>query len=397
MSTTLQAAVGWNAAADAVRAGKEAANMARNRLGTHQAQLALVFGSSWFEQTRLLEGVRQVLGETPLIGGSTAGEVTAEGPSSHSCVVVLIASDAISWSVGLGEGVQQKPREAGQQAAYAAVRNFRATPRIGFLLFGDGLATNHTEMTRGVHEVLGTGSLIVGGMTGDDLRFSQTHQYVNDRVVTNAVVGALFGGTGKLGVGMEHGFSPIGKPRRVTRAKANALLELDRQPAAKIYEEYVGPEMVQRLREEGITRQGIAYPLGLQSDDTAPWLLRNVVALQEGGGLLCNGDIEEGSWLQLMIGSKELAIDAARRAAQQAVRSLNRVALVLVFDSAGRRKLLGQEHAAFEVAQIRQIVGASTPLAGCYTYGEQAPSLGSSSSWRTASQTGSVLVVALGA
>lgn len=97
-----------------------------------------------------------------------------------------------------------------------------------------------------------------------------------------------------------------------------------------------------------------------------------------------------------MIGSKQLALDAAHRAAQQAIQPLNRVALTLVFDSVVRRKLLGPQHAALEVARIRQTVGLSTPLAGCYTYGEQGP-LGNAAVYgRTAVQTGSVLVIALG-
>ena len=104
----------------------------------------------------------------------------------------------------------------------------------------------------------------------------------------------------------------------------------------------------------------------------------------------------EGSWLQLMIGSRELALDAARQAAQQAIRSLNRVAGVLVFNSAARRTLLGPQYAAEEIACIREAVGASVPLAGCYTYGEQGPFGTASVSGRTATQTGSVLVVALG-
>ena len=49
-----------------------------------------------------------------------------------------------------------------------------------------------------------------------------------------------------------------------------------------------------------------------------------------------------------------------------------------------------------DIDAIRQIIGPQVPLAGCYTYGEQAPMGQVTTIGRTAIQTGSVLVVALG-
>lgn len=396
MSQPLTASIGWSAKADAWRAGKEAAESALAGLSSTSLRLAIVFGSSWFDQPLLLQGVRSVLGEIPLAGGSTAGEITPEGPISHSCVVLLIASEAVTCSVGLGEGVRQAPREAGQQAAYAATRPVHASPRVGCLLFGDGLVTSYAEVVRGMQEVLGTSALIVGGMTGDDLRFTQTYQYANGRVVSGSVVGALFGGPCTIGVGMDHGFSPISKPRQITRARANVLYELDGHPAASVYEEYFGPQLVQRMRQEKLTRQRIAFPLGIQCQAPDQWLLRHVVAFQGDGSLACSGEILEGAWLQLMMSSRDLALEAAHKAAQQAIRSLNRIACVLVFDSALRRTLLGAQQAAAEIARIRKVIGPVTPMAGCYTYGEQAPFGALMTNERTASQTSSVLVAAIG-
>ena len=369
------------------------------RLGTRRPQLALVFGSSWFDQVLLLQGVRSVLGAVPLAGETTAGEITPEGPVSHSCVVVLLSSEGAVCSVGLGEKVDRMPREAGQQAAYAALREFQGKSRVGLLMFGDGLVTSYADVVRGLQEVLGTSSLIAGGLAGDDLRFMHTYQYFRDRVVSRAVVGVLLGGSIKMGVGIEHGFAPISKPRRITRAHANVLMTLDEKPAASVYEEYFGAELVQRMREEeGLTRQGIAYPLGVQYESANQWLLRNVVSFGQDGSLACTGEMLEGGWLQLMIGSRELALEAAHKAALQAVRSLNKISCVLVFDSAMRRKLLGSQQASLEIARIREVVGPSVPMAGCYTYGEQAPGPTQEQTRlsQSATQTGSVLVVALG-
>lgn len=396
MPEPLSATIGWSDKADALQAGREAARAAMAKVSVRSPRFAFVFGSSWFDQWHLLQGVRVGLGTTPLIGGSTAGEIIPDGPISHSCVVLLITSELLTWGVGAAEQVERAPREAGQRAAYVATRSLRSTQRIGFILFGDGLVTNFADVVRGIQEVVGTSSLIAGAMAGDDLRFAQTSQYVNDRVLSGGVVGVLLGGTGTLGIGMGHGFAPISKPRAITRAQANVILELDHHPAASVYEEYFGADLVAQMRHEGPTRQTIAYPLGIKCEETDQWLLRNVVSFREDGSLACSGEIPEGAWLQLMISSKGLALEAARTAAQEAIRPLSRVAAVLVFDSISRRRLLGERHAAMEIAVIRQTIGSSVPLAGCYTYGEQAPVGMTSVSGRTGVQTGSVLVIALG-
>lgn len=390
-------AIGWSTLANAGRAGKDAAEHALEQLGGVRPQLALVFGSSWFDQPALLKSVRSVLGEVPLAGESTAGELVPEGVLSRSCTVVLLASSALVCSVGMADGVDRTPREAGQQAARAALQELRGGARKAFLLFGDGLLTSYADVVRGIQEVLGTSFLVAGGMAGDDLRFTQTYQYCKDRVASRAVVGVLLGGAIKVGVGSEHGFVPISKPRRVTRARANILYELDRLPAASVYEEYFGAELVARMRQERFPRQGIAYPLGLQRQTSSDrWLLRNVVSFGDDGSLLCSGEMLQDAWLQLMIGSRELAVDAARRAAQQAVAGMARVGCVLVFDAVARRRLLGSQHAGRELAAIREVIGPAVPVAGCYTYGEQAPCASGASDEQIAFQTGSVLVMAIG-
>ena len=395
MSKLSPVSIGVSSSAEALTAGQAAAHMAIKRLPGRQIQGALVFGSSWFHQARLLEGIRSVLGPVPLVGGSTAGEITPDGPKSHSCVVVALADETMSVGVGLGADVTRNPRLAGYSAAHQAIQQFNGHPRSGFVIFADGLSTGYAEVLRGIQEVLGTGSLVTGALMADDLRFVRTYQYAADRPVSQAVVGLLLGGAWKLGVGLEHGFAPISKPRRITRARATILYELDGQPASAVYEEYFGSSIVETIRRAGFSRQLIAYPLGIQLEMPGQFLLRNIIACADDGSLVCTGEMTEGSWVQLMIGSKELALNAARLAAERAIQHLQTVHFVLVFDSVARKQLLGHE-AAQELHILRQTIGPSVPLAGCYTYGEQAP-LGSPYSYgRSSVQTGAILVIAVG-
>jgi hypothetical protein len=275
------------------------------------------------------------------------------------------------------------------------MRQFNGQKRSGFLFFGDGLLTGYAEALRGIQEVLGTSSLVTGGLMGDDQRFVRTYQYAQDQVLSGGIVGLLLGGSCSIGVGVEHGFAPISKPRRATRASANILYELDGRPASSVYEDYFGSSVRERVRLRGFTRQWIAYPLGIQLDSTGQFLLRNVMTFGEDGSLVCTGEVTEGSWVQMMLGSKELVLEAATRASQEATRHLRSVRFALVFDSVARKRLLGHD-ALLEIARIRQVIGPSVPLIGCYTYGEQAP-LGNPYPYGQSSvQNGAVLVIAVG-
>ncbi len=396
MVGTLTAAIGTSSRAESARAGKEAAEQALAQLPGFEPKLAFVFASSWFNQLPLLQAIAGVLEDIPLIGASTAGEILSNGPASHTCIVVLLSSFSLKWATGFAENIDQAPRKAGQQVAYMATKTFSSQQRLGFLFFGDGLVARYGDVMRGMQEVLGTNALLVGGMAGDDLRFTQTFQYHRQQVITGGIVGAIIGGDGALGIGLEHGFAPISKPRRVTRASANVLLELDRKPAASVYEEYLGSDTVGRMRQEGLTRQSLAYPLGIQAEGSSRFLLRTVASFQNDGSLKCTGEILEGSWMQLMISSRSLALDAARRAAQEAIQTVTKPACVLVFSSFARPKLQGSHTASEEVAAIRQVVGSAVPLAGFYTYGEQGPADSDAMHNHVSMQTGSVLVVAIG-
>lgn len=392
MSQLPKVAVGWSANADAFAAGESAARTAVQQLATRQVPCTMVFASSWLNQAALLRGVRSVI-QGPLIGGSTAGEITPEGPKTRSCVVLAIAQDGLTCSLGAGTDVERDPRLAGYHAAQDALKRFKGSKRTGFLLFGDGLLTGYAEVLRGIQEVLGTSFLVTGGLMGDDERFATTYQYAQDRPLTKGVTGALLGGCA-IGVGLEHGFAPISKPRQVTQARGNILYELDGQPASRVYEEYFG-EAMPTIQRSGLTRQMIAYPLGVRVDGTGQFLLRTIMAFGQDGSLSCTGEMTEGAWVQLMIGSKESAIEAARLAARNAIQSLRQVWCVLMFDSVVRKRLLGRD-AAREIASVRQVIGPAVPLAGCYTYGEQAP-LGVPYAYgRSSLQTGACLIIAVG-
>ncbi len=369
----MKAGVGIGSGDDSHKAGVEAALQAKEELG-EEAKLAIVLSSVEYNQEEMLEGVRSITGDTLLVGSSTAGEITTNGPADrHSVVVMLISSDTVSFWAGIGEGIAEGAVEAGRKVADSV--KVQATEELkSFIMFPDVLAGNGADIVRGALQSLGEHFPLVGGASGDDFRFEKTYQYLNDKVYSGTVVGVGLSGEFKFGIGVKHGWIPIGMPKKVTKAEGSVLHELDGEPAIKVYEEYFGEEEAKELKEKTLAQLAITYPLGMKVGGSDEMLIRDPITVDEHGSITCAAEIPEGSEIQLMVGSREEAVKVAEIAAEKAVEQLEgeKPSAVIIFNCIARSKLFG-ERKGDEIAAIQKAVGANTPLIGFYTYGEQAP------------------------
>jgi hypothetical protein len=225
-----------------------------------------------------------------------------------------------------------------------------------------------------VLDSLGEHFPVVGGASGDDFKFEKTYQYLNGEVHSGTVVGLGLVGDFKIGIGVKHGWLPIGAPMKVTKSSGAVLHELDGKPAINIYRDYFGEEEAKKLQEETLAKLAITYPLGMTVAGSEEMLIRDPITVDEKGSITCAAEIPEGSEIQLMIGSREEAVKVAKVAAEKAVEQLDGLPpkAVIIFNCIARNKLFG-DRSGEEIKAIQEVVGRETPLIGFYTYGEQAP------------------------
>ena len=391
----IRVGVGTSKRADSFRAGRDAASLAKEMMGRGAPDLTIVFASVIFDQEQMLKGVRSAVGETPLVGCSGAGEITGQGPDKKSIAVMTLASDSLQSVIGLGQAISRNAREAGQQAAKEAASLGQQMRQV-FMMMPDGLRGNGADIVRGVQEILGRSFPIVGGSAGDDFLFKQTFQYYNDRVLSDAVCGVLFGGNVTVAIGARHGWRTLGKPRVVTMASANVIYEIDGRSAVEIYEEYFGKDTAE-LKEEPLARMAILYPLGMGVPGEEEYLLRNALRAEDNGSLVCAAEVPEGSEVRLMMGSRDACVEAARTAAHQALNTMGDASakVAIVFSSISRYKLLGRR-GGLEIDAIRSVLGEDVPIIGFYTYGEQAPLRAEMNVGQSYFQNEAVVILAIG-
>ncbi|MFH2034675.1 MAG: FIST N-terminal domain-containing protein [Candidatus Margulisiibacteriota bacterium] len=392
----MKCGVGNSSKKDVSGAAEEALNKMKRGLGAEsKADIMICFSSVSYDQKALVKAISECDCKANMIGCSDAGNIVPDGPFKNSVALMGISSEKIKFTTGIGKGIDQDPKKAGSDLANAIKTQ---DPNVKLvIMMADGLAGNGADIVRGVLSVMGDKFPVVGGSAGDDFLFKQTYEYLNGEVTSNDVVGLGLSGDFAFGIGVRHGWAPIGTPMKVTKSKGAVVYELDGKPAVKIYEDYFGEEKAGKLREEPLARLAITYPLGMETPESDEFLIRDPITVGEDGSITCAAEIPEGVTLRLMIGSKEEAIEAARMAAQQAVGQMKgkEVKAAIIFNCIARDKLFGRD-AKKEIEAIKDVIGKKVPLIGFYTYGEQAPIAGKIHACSSVFHNETVVILTLG-
>jgi hypothetical protein len=350
--------------------GVAAATEARESLG-RDALLAIVFATSKTDLGALAKGVGSVLGTTPVMGCSTAGEFVTDRVSNGGVAVALVASDEIGLSVGVGEGLRANTPRAVQQLCANLKKNRKAAPagashKTVFLL-SDGMAGNGEGLVDALAMEVGGGATIAGGAAGDDAAFKETFVFLGDRVVKDAVVAAELTTKKKIGVGVFHGWCAASEPGTVTKAQGGKLIAIDGKPAIRFYEAYA-KKLGLTLTQENQNQFVFTHELGIvmMNDELK---VRAPLHVNDDGSIDCATEVPEGKQVRIVEGDHDAIIAAARTAAENAMQTLGGqpAAGAIVFDCVARKLVLDQGFRR-EVDAFRDVVKA--PIMGFNTYGE---------------------------
>jgi hypothetical protein len=374
--------VGLSTEKDPSLAAKEAARLAVNTMRGERIDLAIAFSSIDLAYPMLLKALSISLGHTPIIGSSGAAIIYEQKIYKHGLVVMLLSlPQGAFFNTAFVKDIKTKGSlNSGRELGEKLLSGFKDIRRVLSVTFSDGLINEGSSFINGLQERLGKSFPLAGASASDNMRFLKTWVYFNQDIFNDGAVGLILGGKLNFGLGIKHGWKPLGKPRTVTRAAGNIVYEIDGQPAARIYEEYLNRNMAQ-LRKE-LRRISILYPLGMYLPGEEEYLLRNILSIEDNGSMRLQGNIAEGSFIRLMIGTKESCLEATLQATEEARKGLSSQIAVfetkkmnnfaLVFNSVSRYMLLRRD-AERELEIIREGLGENTPLIGLYTYGEQAP------------------------
>lgn len=363
---------GFSKNTDAVLAGEEAAREALKGLGGESPRLWFVFAAPSYGYPKLIEGVRRVTGQAPLVGCSTAGEFTDRAVGHDSVAVMGIGGDGLRVATGVGRGLRKDQTGAVHQAMAHFNQAYRAARAEGFthatcFILTDGLAGNGERLAELVHQESFSLAQVAGGAAADAAKFEKTEVIFNDHAEPDAaVIASVFTRT-PIGVGVQHGLNAASKPRVVTKAQGGVIYEIDGKPAFEAYREFAASRGVQ-LNDSNKESFMMVNELGMVTPDGHK--IRAPIKANPDGSLLMATEVPAGMAVCIMEGSKNELVAATKKAAQSAVDSLKggKPAGALSFDCICRRVFLGEEYQR-QVEAIAAAIGGA-PIAGWETYGE---------------------------
>ncbi len=357
---------------DSKAAGKEAAQAALKDAGIEKADIALVMGSSVFDQSQMLAGIAEVLGDSPVVGCTSAGAITGDGVQEQAVTVLALKSDTAQFIPIKVTGIGKDMRAAGKKFGEAVKTGGGDSLKMA-LMFSDALAGNGTDLVRGILEVLGSDFRLGGGAAADDLNFKKTYQYFGTEAMNDAVVGFAIAGDIDIAVGADHGWQPIGNAHIATKASGQKLIELDGKPAFSIYEEYFGARASDF--KKALSLAAVSYPLGMKSKGSGEQIMvRAPLVVGDDGSIVCGAEVLEGSEIYLMIGTLSGVLASAEETAKKIVgeNPSGSRRVVFVSDCVARKILLG-ERGQEEIALLKSIGGPNAVIFGFYSYGQISP------------------------
>ena len=336
----------------------------------------LVFCSSVYEYSDVLDSIHSVTGDVPLIGASTAGEFTEAQAGEGGVVLAAIASDEMAFYTGIGHGLSEDLEGAVEDAAGEIPDEQADYPhRVGINLH-DGLTGRGEEIAMLAFQQFPIP--FSGGSAGDDIALEETFVFHNGEVASDSIVLAVLASEKPFALGVEHGHTPVSEPLAVTAAEGSVVSELDGRPAFEAFADAVDdvareelgidPHEVEAGSDEFVALL-TRFQFGIKAGDDAYKVRWAGPTPNTDGPLAFATTIPEGTELTVMNSTRDNQIEAARKSAVNAREAMTEgeMAGALVFDCACQGAILGEQ---FPDSVDEMFAELDIPLAGFQTYGE---------------------------
>jgi hypothetical protein len=238
------------------------------------------------------------------------------------------------------------------------------------ILIPDGLSMQEEEFMRGILSKTGKGVHLIGGSTGDNLKFNKTYQFANGVYSDAGVIATLSSGL-KIGTAIGHPYIPTNKGALITKSKGRTIYELNNRPAADVLKELLD---VDELADEIFAQN----PFGIKSVDIfGEYIIKSCMRANDDKSLSIPSEVLEGSYLTLMETNKEIAIESFKQTLKNAIDDAGnpeKIGAIVVFKCI-LRQLLNEKFGINTLDIIKEVVG-DVPVIGFNTYGEQGATLG---------------------
>jgi len=201
----------------------------------------LLFCSHRYPRGRLAQALADTIGDLPLIGCTSAGELSERGYDEDSLVFIGFPASDFRMGVYCFDDLDHfdpaMGREAIRQLAAGMAQGDEETHTSHAALFlVDGVSHREELLAMTVQEALGD-TVLVGGSSGDGMLFRETGILFGTRFLKDAAAVALLSSRRPMRVFSTHHYRPGVEKMVVTAADPNARIvhQINARPAAEEY------------------------------------------------------------------------------------------------------------------------------------------------------------------
>jgi hypothetical protein len=363
----LQSSVVFTSLPDSSEAGTYIANRLMSDLG-HAPDVLLVFASTKYDYPKLLEALKAGCSPKSIVGCSSAGELTHDAHGEGAVSVLALRSDEMKFSIGVGRNL----RNDRNAAAIELLSTFKGKDQTDYpyqaaLVLTDALAGAADDLIEKISLNSGGRYQLFGGGAGDDGKYASTVVFAGTEIIHDAVVALEIVSKKPIGIGVEHGWKPIGKGMRVTASEGGRIISLNATSPLEI-----------------LKAHALATNQNLDLSNPGPFLLHNIFGIEtreghqlrvpmgilEDGSIVCAADIPAYSIVHMMQTTAESSSQASAGAVALARAQLKseEAHVAIFFDCVATRLRTGQEY-DLEAKALRKAIG-DVKYAGFNTYGQ---------------------------
>ncbi|MCW9035072.1 MAG: FIST C-terminal domain-containing protein [Rhodospirillales bacterium] len=330
------------------------------------AKIGFFFCSPEFDLVALEAALAERFGDFPLVGCTTAGELTPFGYRDGSLVGLSLCGDDFEASTTCIEDIENLNIGETSQYAKEGLERLKScecadklSNRFAFLLI-DGLCQKEDAVVSGLNNGL-EGIPLFGGSAGDDLLFEETFVFFEGKFRSNAAVLSIVSSCFPIKVFKTQHFVPTDVKMVVTEADpSNRIVsEINAEPAAKEYARIAGLENTDDLSPLAFATNPLMVKVG------GTYFVRSIARRFEDNKLGFFSAIDQG--IVLRVAKSVDFIENLKQMFDEIVDEIGPPQLIIGCDCAFRKIEL-------ERKQMKQKVGellVENNVLGFSTYGEQ--------------------------
>jgi hypothetical protein len=371
---------------------------------TDKSDFTMAFCGGNHDPFTFLRGIREVVGETTLIGGMTVGVITNEkiGYGGYETGVAVVSADNIRFNAVTVGNLSDDEEAAGVE--FGRLLSEQSTPDSrGALFFYDSIKQSDpfavnlaSQLVKGVEKSLPVPHIpLLGGGVMKDYQWHEAPVFAGDQALTQHAAGVVISGNCSVHHAISHGCEPASDYHTITSIEGPVVRELDGRPALNVIEDIIGAGAGNDWQQYSLlVTLGANYsndPYGDFKEDEYVNRLIAGVNPEDGSLILFESDFGPGEKVQIMRRSNEKMLESARGISERLLDEVEHSDpfLGIYIDCAGRTSGFcgaGAEEGAF----VQKTIGAKMPLLGFYSGVEVAPFMGGS---RALDWTGVLIVL----